>query len=222
MPPKLIPAMADTGEIVAFARTHPGPESRRAGAQPEGLPARARSRRAQGHLPRLGEPQAQRVQRAHDAGADGRGSAQVRAATRIPASRSKARCRPRSAARMQGDVPEDDVVRIAAALAEFCDCVALADTVGYANPAQIKRLFSKVKRRDRQQARSRASAQHPRPRPRQRARRLRGRRAPLRQLARRARRLPVRARRERQRDHRGPGVHVRGDGRENRHRPATS
>ena len=31
---------------------------------------------------------------------------------------------------MQGDVPEDDVVRIAPQLAEFCDGVALADTVG--------------------------------------------------------------------------------------------
>ena len=31
---------------------------------------------------------------------------------------------------MQGDVPEDDVVRIATQLAEFCDGVALADTVG--------------------------------------------------------------------------------------------
>jgi hydroxymethylglutaryl-CoA lyase len=46
---------------------------------------------------------------------------------------------------MQGVVPDDDVVRIAAALAEFCDSVALADTVGYANPAQVKRLFRKVK-----------------------------------------------------------------------------
>jgi hydroxymethylglutaryl-CoA lyase len=47
---------------------------------------------------------------------------------------------------MQGVVAEDDVVRIAAALAEFCDSVALADTVGYANPAQVKRLFSKVRK----------------------------------------------------------------------------
>ena len=31
------------------------------------------------------------------------------------------------------------------ALAGFCDCVALADTVGYANPAQIKRVFRRVK-----------------------------------------------------------------------------
>jgi len=46
---------------------------------------------------------------------------------------------------MQGDVPEDDVVRIAAQLAEFCDGVALADTVGYANPAQIRRIFRRVK-----------------------------------------------------------------------------
>jgi hydroxymethylglutaryl-CoA lyase len=45
---------------------------------------------------------------------------------------------------MQGVVPEDDVVRIATALAEFCDGVALADTVGYANPAQVKRVFRKV------------------------------------------------------------------------------
>jgi hydroxymethylglutaryl-CoA lyase len=47
---------------------------------------------------------------------------------------------------MQGVVPEDDVVRIAAALAAFCDGVALADTVGYANPAQVKRLFARVRR----------------------------------------------------------------------------
>jgi hydroxymethylglutaryl-CoA lyase len=47
---------------------------------------------------------------------------------------------------MQGNVPEDDVVRIAVKLAEFCDCVALADTVGYANPAQVKSMFRRVKR----------------------------------------------------------------------------
>ena len=47
---------------------------------------------------------------------------------------------------LQGNVAEDEVVRIAAALAQLCDAVALADTVGYANPAQVKRLFSLVKR----------------------------------------------------------------------------
>ena len=47
---------------------------------------------------------------------------------------------------MQGEVPEDDVVRIATALAGFCDHVSLADTVGYANPAQIKRVFARVRK----------------------------------------------------------------------------
>jgi hydroxymethylglutaryl-CoA lyase len=48
---------------------------------------------------------------------------------------------------MQGDVPEDDVVRLAVMLAETgVDCVALADTVGYANPAQIRRVFKRVKK----------------------------------------------------------------------------
>ena len=47
---------------------------------------------------------------------------------------------------MQGEVPEDDVVRLAVMLAESgADCVALADTVGYANPAQIRRVFRRVK-----------------------------------------------------------------------------
>src|SRR2546430_5040808 len=41
---------------------------------------------------------------------------------------------------------EKEVVRLAVALAEFCDSVALADTVGYANPAQVKKLFSLVRK----------------------------------------------------------------------------
>jgi hydroxymethylglutaryl-CoA lyase len=47
---------------------------------------------------------------------------------------------------LQGNVAEEEVARIAEALAQFCDGVALADTVGYANPAQVKRIFSLVKR----------------------------------------------------------------------------
>src|SRR5690606_15296264 len=46
---------------------------------------------------------------------------------------------------LQGVVPEDEVVRIASRLAEFCDVVAIADTVGYANPAQIRRVFRRVR-----------------------------------------------------------------------------
>ncbi len=46
---------------------------------------------------------------------------------------------------IQGDVPESEVVRIAkAAVAAGADEIGLADTVGYADPAQVKRLISKV------------------------------------------------------------------------------
>jgi hydroxymethylglutaryl-CoA lyase len=46
---------------------------------------------------------------------------------------------------IQGDVPESEVVRIAkAAVAAGADEIGLADTVGYADPAQVKRLFAKV------------------------------------------------------------------------------
>ncbi|WP_407527594.1 hydroxymethylglutaryl-CoA lyase [Methylobacterium oryzisoli] len=42
---------------------------------------------------------------------------------------------------LQGAVPEDDVARLASALAEVgADTVSLADTLGYAVPAQVKRL----------------------------------------------------------------------------------
>ena len=43
---------------------------------------------------------------------------------------------------IQGVVPEADVLRMAAAMAEAgSDTINLADTVGYANPAQVRRLF---------------------------------------------------------------------------------
>ena len=47
---------------------------------------------------------------------------------------------------IQGAVPEDDVVRLAqACVAAGVDSVALADTVGYANPSQVRRLFTRVR-----------------------------------------------------------------------------
>jgi hydroxymethylglutaryl-CoA lyase len=46
---------------------------------------------------------------------------------------------------IQGDVPEAEVVRIAkAAIEAGADEIGLADTVGYADPAKVKRLFGQV------------------------------------------------------------------------------
>lgn len=48
---------------------------------------------------------------------------------------------------LQGIVPEDDVLRLAAALAGAgADTVSLADTLGYASPSQVKRLVRDVRR----------------------------------------------------------------------------
>ncbi len=48
---------------------------------------------------------------------------------------------------LQGAVAESDVLRVALALrAAGADAITLADTVGYANPEQVKRLFGKVRK----------------------------------------------------------------------------
>jgi hydroxymethylglutaryl-CoA lyase len=48
---------------------------------------------------------------------------------------------------LEGRVPEDKVVELAAALmAAGCDEVGLSDTTGYANPAQLKRLIRLVRK----------------------------------------------------------------------------
>jgi hydroxymethylglutaryl-CoA lyase len=47
---------------------------------------------------------------------------------------------------IQGVVPEDDTVKMAATMAECgADQVNLSDTVGYANPVQVGRLFRRVR-----------------------------------------------------------------------------
>jgi hydroxymethylglutaryl-CoA lyase len=47
---------------------------------------------------------------------------------------------------LQGEVPEDEVLRLAAAAAAAgADQVGLSDTAGYANPAQVARLFRRVR-----------------------------------------------------------------------------
>ena len=47
---------------------------------------------------------------------------------------------------LQGSVPEDDVIRLAAqCVAAGADDVGLSDTTGYANPAQVRRLFKRLR-----------------------------------------------------------------------------
>ena len=145
VPPKLIPAMADTADIVAHARTLPdvkvvalAPNRKgferavAAGAHKITFPVSASRRHSEANVRMSPEQMVDEV----------RACARQRPAggPEIEGAVSTA-----FGCTLQGAVPEDDVVRIATALAEFCDCVALADTVGYANPAQVRRLFRRVR-----------------------------------------------------------------------------
>src|SRR3954466_9943779 len=145
VPPKLIPAMADTAEIVAFARSIRGlkvvalapnlkgfQRALEAGAHKVTFPVSASREHSLSNVRMTPEQMVEEVRKCAEYPHPG---------VEIEGAVSTA-----FGCTMQGSVPEDDVVRIAASLAEFCDGVALADTVGYANPAQVKRVFSRVKK----------------------------------------------------------------------------
>jgi hydroxymethylglutaryl-CoA lyase len=144
VPPKLIPAMADTGEVVAFARTLPNlkvvalapnlkgfQRALEAGAHKVTFPVSASRKHSESNVRMTPEQMVEEVRKCAQHPHPG---------VEIEGAVSTA-----FGCTLQGEVPEDDVVRIAVALAEFCDCVCLADTVGYANPAQIRRLFRRVR-----------------------------------------------------------------------------
>jgi hydroxymethylglutaryl-CoA lyase len=143
VPPKLIPAMADTAEVVAFAKTLKGVKvvalapnlkgfqrALEAGAHKVTFPVSASRAHSESNVRMTPEQMVEEVRKCAQHPHPG---------VEIEGAVSTA-----FGCTLQGTVPEDDVVRIAAQLAEFCDGVALADTVGYANPAQVRRLFRKV------------------------------------------------------------------------------
>ncbi len=144
VPAKLIPAMADTADIVSFARTIPGlkvvalapnlkgfQRAVEAGAHKVTFPVSASRAHSESNVRMLPDRMIEEVRRC----------AELKLPVEIEGAVSTA-----FGCTLQGEVAEDEVVRIAVALAGFCDAVALADTVGYANPAQVKRIFSLVKK----------------------------------------------------------------------------
>jgi hydroxymethylglutaryl-CoA lyase len=144
VPPKLIPAMADTAEIVRHAITIPGlkvvalapnlkgfQRAIEAGTHKVTFPVSASRKHSESNVRMTPEQMVEEVRRC---------AAYPHAGVEIEGAVSTA-----FGCTLQGSVPEDDVVRIAAALAQFCDGVALADTVGYGNPAQVRRIFHRVK-----------------------------------------------------------------------------
>jgi hydroxymethylglutaryl-CoA lyase len=121
---------------------------------------------------------------------------------------------------LQGRVEPSEVLRLVQALLDAgADRVSLADTVGYADPRMVRELFEQALRiaGDRfccghfHDTRGLAMAN---------VYAARARREPVRRDARRHRRLPARAGRERQRLERGPGLYAGQHAHRDRHRRA--
>jgi hydroxymethylglutaryl-CoA lyase len=149
VPAKLLPQLADTAEVVAFARTIPGltvaalvPNLKgaeaavAAGAHKITLPLSASETHSLKNLRRTHAQVLDEV----------RGI--VALLRSLPADR-----RPKFegglstafGCTLEGEVPADKVVRLAEQLMQAgCDEVGLSDTTGYANPAQVKDLVRRV------------------------------------------------------------------------------
>src|SRR4029079_11068444 len=129
VPPKLIPAMADTAEVVSFALTIKNIQvvvlapnlkgferALAAGAHKVTFPVSASRKHSESNVRMTPEQMVDEVRKCVALRPPGGPQIEGGVATAFGCT-------------LQGEVPEDDVVRVAAALAEFCDSVGLADTV---------------------------------------------------------------------------------------------
>jgi hydroxymethylglutaryl-CoA lyase len=148
VPPKLLPQMADAADVVAAAKRLPGvtvaalvPNVKGAAAAIEAgadvlvVPVSASEAHCRANVRRTPDEMVAEVGRIcrmrDDAGRPVRIEAGIATAFGCT---------------LQGDVSEDEVVRIAeSCLDAGANEIGLADTVGYANPAQVRRLFGRVR-----------------------------------------------------------------------------
>ena len=149
VPAKLVPQMADTGEIVREATKLPGvrvvalapnlhgaANAYVAGAHRISIPVSVSEGHSRANINRSTAEQVAEV---------GKIIAWVRQQERHM--EVEAACSTAFGCSIDGVIPEEAVVRVAAGLAEAgADAIALADTVGYANPAQIRSVVRAVRR----------------------------------------------------------------------------
>jgi hydroxymethylglutaryl-CoA lyase len=148
VPAKLLPQMADAAEVVAHARTLPGltvmalvPNLRgaeaalAAGVHKITVPVSASEAHSLANVRRSRT----------DMVAEFRRIAELRAAS-APEVALEAGMSTAFGCTIQGAVDEDEVIALAVALAEAgADDVGLSDTTGMANPAQVRRLFGRLR-----------------------------------------------------------------------------
>lgn len=148
VPARLLPQMADAADVVRHALTHQGitvmalaPNLRgaeaaiAAGVHKVTLPVSASPAHSLSNVRKTPEAMLDEV-RAVVALRDSQASA-----VRVEVGLSTA-----FGCTLQGPVPEDDVIRLAVACAAAgVDEVGLSDTTGMANPAQVRRLFTRLR-----------------------------------------------------------------------------
>ena len=144
---RALPQMADCAEVVAQALTIPG---LRVAVLAPNLKYAGLAFEAGAHLVSIpvsvSEPHSlSNIRKTHaEIIADVRAVVALRN-EKYPSARVEAGLATAFGCTIQGPVPEDDTLRMAVIMAECgVDMVNLADTVGYANPAQIKRLFTRL------------------------------------------------------------------------------
>ncbi|MDB5877905.1 MAG: hydroxymethylglutaryl-CoA lyase [Variovorax sp.] len=148
VPARLLPQMADAAEVVRHAITLPGltvmalvPNRRGAQAALEAgvhkltMPVSASAAHSLANVRKTREEMVDEV----------RAIAELRREL-APHIRLEAGISTAFGCTMQGDVPEDEVIWLAALCVEAgADEAGLSDTVGYANPAQVRRLFRRLR-----------------------------------------------------------------------------
>lgn len=149
VPPQLLPQLADTGEVLAFAQTLPGlratvlvpnfkgaERAMAANAEMMLVPLSASHAHSLANLRKPPDEVVAEIARIR-AERDATG-----ARTRIEVGISTA-----FGCTIQGEVDPQEVVRLVQAVLDAgVDAVSLADTVGYADPAMVSRLFERVLR----------------------------------------------------------------------------
>lgn len=148
VPPKLVPQMADTADVVRDALKLPGlrvmalvpnlkgaQAAYAAGAHGVGVPVSVSEGHSRSNTRKSTEEQVDEVRRIVE---------WVRAQERPM--EIEPGCATAFGCAIDGVIPADKVVRTAVALAEAgVDGIALADTVGYGNPAQVRALVRSVR-----------------------------------------------------------------------------
>jgi hydroxymethylglutaryl-CoA lyase len=150
VPAKLLPQLADTAEVVKFARAIPGLTVAVLVPNLQGAAAAVAAGAQKITLPlSVSETHSlKNVRRTHAQVLEEARSIVALLRTLPAAQRPKFEGGLSTAfgCTIEGDVPADKVVALAEALMEAgCDEVGLSDTTGYANPAQVKHLVRRVR-----------------------------------------------------------------------------